>query len=132
MEVVQLTRKFSYNSISLGDPNPALTPEAVKEVYAQQYPELTNSVVEGPVTKDGVATYKFTRAVGSKGAKLPARQLIDAYINGEPGKKQQPFAQMQDLPETDQRAQAKIGEVALSRRAGQPLPIPATAFGLWG
>ncbi len=62
-----LTRKFSYASISLNDPSPTSSPEEVKNFYAAQYPELLTALVEGPVTKNGVSVYTFTRAAGSKG-----------------------------------------------------------------
>lgn len=67
MKVTEIKRTFAYNGLKLPDPNPSLPVEQVKAMFAMQFPELNNSVVEGPVTKDGVASYTFTRAVGSKG-----------------------------------------------------------------
>ena len=67
MQEIQITRSFKYNSVTLPDPNPALGPDQIREFYATQYPELNNAVVEGPVTKNAVATYTFTRAAGAKG-----------------------------------------------------------------
>ncbi|MBW8471097.1 MAG: PRTRC system protein C [Thiobacillus sp.] len=65
---VKLVRKFRYQGITLSDPASDKTPEQVMKVYAFQYPELLNAVVEGPVTKNGVSTYTFARVAGSKGA----------------------------------------------------------------
>lgn len=62
-----ITRKFTYNGISLGDPAPGKDPDQIRIFYATQFPELLTAIVEGPVTKGGVATYTFQRAVGTKG-----------------------------------------------------------------
>lgn len=67
MEVKNLTRVFKYNGITLSDPASDKTPDQVRLIYAFQYPELTNALIEGPVTKAGVSTYTFARAAGSKG-----------------------------------------------------------------
>lgn len=65
--VSTLKRVFKYNSLTLPDPGPNLSLESVKSLFAMQFPELTNSVIEGPATKNNTATYTFLRAVGSKG-----------------------------------------------------------------
>lgn len=67
MEIKTLTRSFKYNGITLTDPDPGKTPDQVRTIYAYQYPELLNAVIEGPVTKGGISTYTFARAAGSKG-----------------------------------------------------------------
>ncbi len=130
MQVVDLSREFKYNSIKLSDPNPALTPEAVKDFYqALQFPELNNSVVEGPVTKDGVATYTFTRAVGSKGA--TARELIERTLNADPATTQEKALTLMAAcqPFTEQ---ARTLASVVENRSGNPLPLPASSFGMWG
>ena len=38
-----LARTFRYNTIILDDPDPDMTPEQVKEFYANIYPELTQA-----------------------------------------------------------------------------------------
>lgn len=63
----ELTRVFVYNGMKLADPGTHKRPEEVAKLYAPQYPELLNCVVEGPVTKAGVCTYTFRRAAGAKG-----------------------------------------------------------------
>lgn len=77
MEAKNLTRVFKYNGIALSDPDSGKTPDQVRQLYAFQYPELSNAVIEGPVTKAGVSTYTFARAAGSKGVgHLPAMRAI--------------------------------------------------------
>ena len=129
MQVVDLRREFKYNSIKLSDPNPALTPEEVKDFYqALQFAELNNSLVEGPVTKDGVATYTFTRAVGSKGATASA--LIERTLNADPATQEKALTLAADCqPFTEQ---ARTLASLVDNRSGHPLPLPASAFGMWG
>ena len=62
-----ISRAFKFNGMNLTDPSPEMDLESVKRFYANQYPELLNSTVEGPVTKGTVSTYTFIRAVGAKG-----------------------------------------------------------------
>jgi PRTRC genetic system protein C len=63
----ELKRFFKYNGASLEDPGLQYSPEEVKEVYTLAYQELTNAVIEGPLTQDNKLIYEFRRAVGSKG-----------------------------------------------------------------
>ena len=129
MEVLDLTRKFQYNSIKLADPNPGMTPEQVKDLYAATYPELTNSVVEGPITKGGEAVYEFKRAVGSKGAAgYAAEQVVKQTIAG---------TQIDGMALT--RMAEELNEPvhylaqAAKKATGTPaLNLPALAFGLNG
>ena len=67
LQATLITRKFKYNGMNLADPSPEKTPDQVRVFYAMQFPELINSVIDGPVTQGGQSTYTFTRAVGSKG-----------------------------------------------------------------
>ena len=67
LKIQQLARKFAFKSLELPDPNPSLTPEQVKQVYSQQYPELTNASIEGPVTEGTTQKFTFTPVLGSKG-----------------------------------------------------------------
>lgn len=131
MKVLNLTRKFKYNSITLGDPNAGLGPDAVREFYAAQYPELLNATVEGPVTSNSVATYTFVRAAGSKGrasAQLPTtKEKLLAVVSG---------AGLQDF-EREQTTAEKAFNKALfgmfsSSKKSAPLPIPSGAVGIWG
>jgi PRTRC genetic system protein C len=62
-----LERSFRYNGLHLPDPNPQLTPEQVRDLYAATYPEITTAVIEAPEAAGETIQYKFTRAIGTKG-----------------------------------------------------------------
>jgi len=61
------TREFSYNGLRLADPNPNLTVEEVRNLYAISYPEITTAAIEGPEAVGNKLIYRLTRAIGSKG-----------------------------------------------------------------
>ncbi len=64
----RVRRVFHFNGANLTDPDPSMSPEEVKKMYASSgYPALTNASVTGPETKDGKAVYTFKAAVGTKG-----------------------------------------------------------------
>lgn len=68
MEARGVTREFQYSAITLPDPSPTATPEAVKALYAAQFPELATAVVEDcGITAEGNHVFKFLKAVGTKG-----------------------------------------------------------------
>lgn len=67
IEITKLTRKFSFNGADLPDPGAAFTPDEVKDLYSNQYPDLSTAIVNEPSIKGDVATYTFTRNVGTKG-----------------------------------------------------------------
>ena len=66
--IATLTREFNYNGMRLPDPGPAFTPDLVRDLYSAQYPELTTATVDGPEYAGEVASFKFVRAAGAKGA----------------------------------------------------------------
>lgn len=134
MKEVTISRVFSYNGIPLIDPNPALQPDAVREFYVPQYMELTTAVVEGPVTRDNVATYTFRRAAGAKGRgplPSPLRAKLQAIARGE-------VTESKQIP-MDVSLFGKMGSacgqllnIANTKRVGRPLSMPRAAFGFWG
>lgn len=65
--VTKMTRIFQFNGIRLPDPNPSMTVDEVKALYAAQYPELATAVVNGPEAVGDKMRYTFERAIGSKG-----------------------------------------------------------------
>ena len=67
MQSTLVTRGFRYNNQNLGDPNPSLSPEQVKEIYAATRPELATAGIEGPEIVKGRRLYTFIRQVGTKG-----------------------------------------------------------------
>jgi PRTRC genetic system protein C len=67
LTVSKMTRIFQFQGIRLPDPNPAMTVDEVKALYAAQYPELATAVVNGPEAVGDKMRYTFDRAIGSKG-----------------------------------------------------------------
>ena len=67
--VKSLKREFvdKKSGITLEDPNPALTPEEVMDVYADRFPHLVNGRVEGPQVLSNKVKYTFITQVGTKG-----------------------------------------------------------------
>ena len=63
----RMSRDFSYNGLKLPDPNPAMTPEEVRQFYATQYPDITTASITGPEAEGDKLRYSFVRAIGSKG-----------------------------------------------------------------
>jgi PRTRC genetic system protein C len=67
MESKPLSRCFEFNGVKLPDPNPQLSVEEVRALYAHQYPDIATAVVTGPETVGDKLVYRFTRAIGTKG-----------------------------------------------------------------
>jgi PRTRC genetic system protein C len=67
LTVTRMTRIFQFQGIRLPDPNPAMSVDEVKALYAAQYPELATAVVNGPEAAGDKMRYTFERAIGSKG-----------------------------------------------------------------
>lgn len=67
IEVKKLSRTFTFNGANLPDPGEAFSPEEVKDIYSNQYPDLSTAIVNEPTISGDVATYTFTRNVGTKG-----------------------------------------------------------------
>ncbi len=134
MEVLNIERRFKYNSVTLPDPNPDMSADEVREFYATQFPELLNAVVEGPETKEHVSTYTFTRAAGAKGTVKPA-PAAEIVLLAAQAPREKTVDALAHAVTTGRYAQASnlIGSVALDRQsASRPLSLPSQAFGLWG
>lgn len=67
IEARVLSRSFSYNGVRLTDPDPRMTPEEVKNLYSNQYPELASAAITGPEAAGDHLQYRFVRAIGTKG-----------------------------------------------------------------
>ena len=66
IQVAAVARRFQYNGMTLPD-IPGLSVDAVRDVYAAQYPELTSAeIVHGDIVR-GKQDITFRRAVGTKG-----------------------------------------------------------------
>lgn len=53
--------------ITLADPDPAWSVDAVLQFYAATYPLLTTAKVSGPVIDNDVVQYRFESLMGTKG-----------------------------------------------------------------
>ena len=62
-----MSRSFTYNGVKLPDPDPRMTPEEVKAIYSNQYPELATAAITGPEASGENLQYSFVRAIGTKG-----------------------------------------------------------------
>lgn len=66
-----LPRVFLYDQqgskLELTDPSSVMQPEAVLNLYAQTYPELTTARIEGPEIKNDRVEYTFQAMLGTKG-----------------------------------------------------------------
>jgi len=67
IEAKVMTRSFTYNGVKLPDPDPRMTPEEVKNIYCNQYPELATAAISGPDASGDHLQYSFVRAIGTKG-----------------------------------------------------------------
>jgi PRTRC genetic system protein C len=67
IEARVLSRSFSYSGMKLPDPDPRMTPEEVKNLYSNQYPELASAAIAGPEASADYLQYSFVRAIGTKG-----------------------------------------------------------------
>jgi PRTRC genetic system protein C len=67
IEAKVMTRNFTYNGVKLPDPDPRMTPEEVKNIYSNQYPELASAAISGPEASGDHLQYSFVRAIGTKG-----------------------------------------------------------------
>jgi PRTRC genetic system protein C len=67
LTVTKMSRVFQFQGIRLPDPNPEMSVDEVKALYAAQYPELATAVVNGPEAAGDKMRYTFERAIGSKG-----------------------------------------------------------------
>lgn len=67
MQIVEMTREFSYNGVRLPDPGTNLTVEQVREIYSATYPDLATAVISGPEAVGDKMVYRFEREIGYKG-----------------------------------------------------------------
>jgi len=62
-----LRREFVYNGTVIADPNPAYSPEQVRDTLVAAYPEIATASLTGPEVKGDALRFTFSRAIGSKG-----------------------------------------------------------------
>ena len=62
-----IKRTFTYAGRILPDPDPSMSPEAVKRHYSAVHPDLVNAAIEGGDFEGDTQVYCFSRSVGTKG-----------------------------------------------------------------
>lgn len=67
MTIAPMRRVFEFGGIRFEDPNPAMSVEQVRGIFATQYPEITTAALTGPETVGDKCVYRFERAIGTKG-----------------------------------------------------------------
>jgi PRTRC genetic system protein C len=67
MTIASMKRIFEFQGIRLPDPNPAMSVEQVRGIFATQYPEIATASLTGPETVGDKCVYLFERAIGTKG-----------------------------------------------------------------
>lgn len=117
MEV--LKREFVYDNLDLPD-IPGKSVEEILDYYASFYPELTQSIVEGPETKDGALVYEFRRAVGTKGM-ISVKDLLAGDLPA--------FSWTAPAPE-DLKVMDKVGTILCSPESGAAVLPPSDVQGL--
>lgn len=60
-------RIFLYDGREFPDPDPSMTPEQVKAMMAEFYPELANAEIREHKKDEDTTAYEFVRKVGTKG-----------------------------------------------------------------
>jgi PRTRC genetic system protein C len=67
MVIQETVRVFKHGSVTLPDPNPAMSAEEVMQFYALQYPELTNATFSSSTNDNYELVYEFRTNIGTKG-----------------------------------------------------------------
>lgn len=125
LSIEKLVRAFRYNGMDLVDPGAGLAPEAVKEFYANIYPELNNAAIEGPEHVGAKAVYEFRKAVGTKGVRTSLRTRLDALVAGQGPRGSFPSAETLELSEAiSECVRLSLGEDREER--GDALALPSS------
>jgi len=67
LKVEKMTREFVFNGMRLPDPNPALTAEEARGIFALTYPEITTAALEGPAAVNAIDRASGDHASASGG-----------------------------------------------------------------
>jgi len=67
MESRVLQKVYEFNGVRLPAISNDLSPEETRNLYSQQYPEISTATITGPEVVGDKLIYKFSRAIGSKG-----------------------------------------------------------------
>lgn len=67
-KAIELTRVFRSGSMNFPDPNPSMSPEKVKEMYALNHSHLATANIEPPIQEGSSQVYVFSpQVVKTKG-----------------------------------------------------------------
>lgn len=123
IETTELVRTFRYNSVDLPDPGAQFTPEQVRDLFSNTYPEIVSAAIEGPEEKGGKLQYTFRRAVGTKGADPLQQDLIDAIaIRIDAGDRLSDIIELTDIPDLDDRS-LRAAAVRLAGAVSDGIPL---------
>ncbi|MFZ0591449.1 MAG: PRTRC system protein C [Bryobacteraceae bacterium] len=67
MNISTLPREFEFSGVLYPDPDPSMSPEEVRDLYAASHPELTTASILGPELKGKTQRYQFQISLGTKG-----------------------------------------------------------------
>jgi PRTRC genetic system protein C len=67
MESRVLERVFEFNGLRFPEVSPKLSPEEIRTLDSQQYPDIATASITGPEAVGDKLVYRFTRAIGTKG-----------------------------------------------------------------
>ena len=86
MEGKPLCRCFEFNGVKLPDPNPKLSVEEVRALYAHQFPDIATASITGPeATGDKLRYAKDRSAVLGTNEEIQQAQLAGASkLRGAP------------------------------------------------
>lgn len=56
---MKTTRVFTFGDKTLPDIDETISVDRIKSIYSEEYPELVNATITGPVIENGTATYSF-------------------------------------------------------------------------
>lgn len=60
MSTIELPKRvFRFGATTVDDPDPSMSPEQVKKLYAENYGHLKAATISDPVLESGVLVYKF-------------------------------------------------------------------------
>jgi PRTRC genetic system protein C len=132
-------RRFVHNGATLNDPDVAMSPAAVKDLYSAMYPELLNAEIQGPELVADELVFTFHRTTGTKGRSAKAVRGSTKCGKKAALKEVSPFVRrlMSAATETSSPSSAlppselkTLQALMTPVRRGQPLSLPSSSFAL--
>ena len=124
-EITRLKRIFKYGALDLDDPGREMSPEEVKDFYADIYLELTQANIEGPEFVGDEERYEFRKAVGTKGQKSPLGRGEGGFLTLREA------AALEPGPDEDLELMRQVAEAVFpDHENGEAMLPPSEAQGL--